>query len=97
MTKINLFEELSNKDLIYYYGHYNKLLVDNSDKESNPFYSYVESYIHILEDKSETFKRNRYSIRYHAGFAWAERHLLNTMAERFIEMNNLIRQLKNIV
>lgn len=94
MSIENLFVGLSDKELIYYYNSYKKLLVDKDDAENNAFYSYVDAYTRMMQDESETFKYISESGKYHAAFARAERHLLNAIAKRFVEMHDLLDQIK---
>lgn len=93
MSRQNLFESMSDKELIYYYNSYKELLVNKDDADNNAFYSYVDAYIRMMQDESETFKYISESGRYHAAFARAERHLLNAIAERFVKIGDLWSQI----
>lgn len=94
MSTQNLFVGMSDKELIYYYNSCKKLLINEDDMENNAFYGYVDVYIRMMQDESETFKYISESGRYHAAFARAERHLLNAIAKRFVKMHNLLDQIK---
>ena len=93
MEMKNVFIGMSDKDLISYYNAYKKLLVSKDDADSNMFYSYVEEYISMMQDENEKFKHISESGRYHAAFARAERHLLNVIAKRFLEIHDLWSQI----
>lgn len=97
MEMKNVFIGMSDKELISYYNAYKKLLVSKDDAENNAFYSYVDAYTHMMQDESETFKYISESGRYHAAFARAERHLLNVIAKRFVEIHDLLDQIKERV
>lgn len=93
VNRENLFVGLSDKELIFYYNDYKKLLINKDDAYNNAFYSYVDVYIRMMQDESETFKYISESGRYHAAFARAERHLLNAIAKRFVKIGNLWSQI----
>ena len=94
MSMKNVFIGMPDKELISYYNAYKKLLVSKDDADSNMFYSYVEEYISMMQDENETFKYISESGKYHAAFARAERHLLNAIAKRFVEMHDLLDKIK---
>lgn len=93
MSTQNLFVGLSDKELIYYYNSYKKLLINKDDAENNAFYSYVDAYIRMMQDESEKFKYLDESGRYYSALARAERHLLNAIAKRFVKIGDLWSQI----
>lgn len=89
MEMKNVFIGMSDKELISYYNAYKKLLVSKDDADGNMFYSYVEEYISMMQDENEKFKHISESGKYHVAFARAERHLLNVIAKRFVEIHDM--------
>ena len=93
MARRNLFIGMSDSELVFHYEYYDRML-SIGQKEDNPFYDYVCSYIDMMENESETFQYLADNKKYHAAFTCAERDLLNVIARRFIELRGLIGKIQ---